>query len=56
MLASSRVREKKLQIRKELSSGNNPGNFALFANDVNENVPRTFETELDAGFYSTRSR
>ena len=36
--------------------GSDPCHFANFANDVNQNVPRTTKTELDAGFHSTRSK
>ena len=39
-----------------LRVGSDPCHFANFANDVSQNVPRTTQTELDAGFHSTRSR
>ena len=45
-----------LQFHCECSSGNDPCHFANFANDVNQNVPTTTETELDAGCLSTRNR
>ena len=45
-----------LQFHRYLRVGSDPCHFANFANDVHQNVPRTTETELDAGFHSTRSR
>ena len=52
----ARTRDKMLQFHWYLRVVNDPCHFANFANDVNQNVPRTTKTELDAGFHSTRSR
>ena len=35
---------------------NDPCNFANFANDANENVPRTIETEQNSDFHGARNR
>ena len=54
--SQARASKNMLQFHCDFSSENDPCHFANFANDVNQNVPRTTKTELDAGFHSTRSR
>jgi hypothetical protein len=54
--SQARASKKMLPFDCDFSTGNDPCRVANFANDVNQNVPRTTKTELDAGFHSTRSR
>ena len=54
--SQARASDNMLQLHWYLRVGNDPCHFANFANDVHQNVPRTTNTELDAGFHSTRSR